>query len=221
VHLESELEAITLNSDGTYSLELGAATVPADHVVLALPFSILRSSVDYTQAGFEPLKVTAIEEQGMGANSKLHLQFSSRHWNTLGCNGDTYADTGYQTTWDVTRTQPGRRGILVDYTGGSVAEAPPSAAQFLAQIDSVLPGISAEWNGLEFLDVWRDYEWTKGAYSFYKVGQYTQFAGMEGRRQGNCHFAGEHAASQDFQGYLNGAVESGERAAAEILADLK
>ena len=44
---------------------------------------------------------------------------------------------------------------------------------------------------------------------------------MEGRRQGNCHFAGEHAASQDFQGYLNGAVESGERAAAEILADLK
>ena len=43
---------------------------------------------------------------------------------------------------------------------------------------------------------------------------------MEGRRQGNCLFAGEHT-SIDFQGYLNGAVETGQRAAAEILADLK
>ena len=43
---------------------------------------------------------------------------------------------------------------------------------------------------------------------------------MERKRQGNCHFAGEHT-SIDFQGYLNGAVESGERAAGEILADLK
>ena len=39
------------------------------------------------------------------------------------------------------------------------------------------------------------------------------------RAQGNCHFAGEHT-SIDFQGYLNGAVETGERAAGEILADL-
>jgi monoamine oxidase len=43
---------------------------------------------------------------------------------------------------------------------------------------------------------------------------------MEKERQGNCHFAGEHT-SQDFQGYLNGAVETGERAAGEILDDLK
>jgi monoamine oxidase len=38
--------------------------------------------------------------------------------------------------------------------------------------------------------------------------------------QGNCQFAGEHP-SIDFQGYLNGAVETGQRAAADILADLK
>jgi monoamine oxidase len=52
------------------------------------------------------------------------------------------------------------------------------------------------------------------------VGQYQRFAGMEGRRQGNCFFAGEHT-SIDFQGYLNGAVETGQRAAGEILADFK
>jgi monoamine oxidase len=43
---------------------------------------------------------------------------------------------------------------------------------------------------------------------------------MEYARQGNCHFAGEHT-SIDFQGYINGAVETGQRAVADILADLK
>ena len=50
------------------------------------------------------------------------------------------------------------------------------------------------------------------------MGQYTEFSGVEKERRGNVHFAGEHT-SQDFQGYLNGGVETGERAAAEILAD--
>ena len=67
---------------GTYTLDVpqaaGTKTVAADRVVLALPFSILRTSVNYSKAGFEPLKVTAIEEQGMGTNSKLHLQFTER-----------------------------------------------------------------------------------------------------------------------------------------------
>jgi monoamine oxidase len=52
------------------------------------------------------------------------------------------------------------------------------------------------------------------------VDQYTKFAGMEYQRQGNCHFCGEHT-SIDFQGYLNGAVETGARVAADVLADFK
>ena len=56
---------------------------------------------------------TAIQELGMGTNSKLHVQFWSRHWNTLGCNGETYSDRGYQNTWEVSRGQRGASGILV------------------------------------------------------------------------------------------------------------
>ena len=74
-------------------------------MVLAIPFSILRASVNFEQAGFKPLKQTAINELGMGTNSKLHVQFSSRYWNSLGCDGATFADTGYQNTWEVTRAQ--------------------------------------------------------------------------------------------------------------------
>jgi len=80
--------------------------------------------------------------------------------------------------------------------------------------------LSAAWNRKVTLDYWPGNVWTKGSYSYWKVGQYTRFAGSESERAGNCHFAGEHT-SQDFQGYLNGAVETGERAAGEILGDLK
>jgi len=52
------------------------------------------------------------------------------------------------------------------------------------------------------------------------VGQHSRFSCAEGERSGNCHFAGEHT-SQDFQGYLNGGVQTGERAASEIPASLK
>jgi monoamine oxidase len=225
----SELVAISRTAAGAYALTfrqgLSTKTVAADRVILALPFSMLRT-VDYAKAGFSDRKVTAIKELGMGTNSKLHVQFDARHWASLGSNGETYADTGYQNTWEVTRAQPGKSGILVDYTGGKVGASfgsgtPASRArQFLAQIEPVLPGIGARWNGRATVDFWAAYPWTKGSYSYWKVGQYTKFAGAERLREGNVHFAGEHT-SIDFQGYLNGAVETGERAAAEIAADLK
>jgi monoamine oxidase len=230
VALGSELVSVRLNKDGTYALGIGTGgstrTVTADKVVLALPFSILRSSVDISKAGFSALKRTAIAEQGMGTNSKLHVQFRDRHWVGLRSNGETFSDRGYQNTWEVSRAQAGASGILVNYTGGTIGASfgsgtPASRAQqFLGQIEPVLPGLSAKCNGRATLDFWAAYPWTKGSYSYWKVGQYTKFSGIEGRREGNCHFCGEHT-SIDFQGYLNGAVETGERVADEILGDLK
>jgi monoamine oxidase len=114
----------------------------------------------------------------------------------------------------------------VDYTGGNIGASfnqgtPTSrAAQFLAQIEPVLPGIAAKWNGRATIDYWPAATWVRGSYAYWKIGQYTQFAGIEGEREGNCHFAGEHT-SIDSQGYLNGAVESAERVASEILGDFK
>jgi monoamine oxidase len=230
ITLGSALVSIKRGADGSYALafEQGGGTqrVTADKVVLALPFSILRSSVDYAKAGFNDVKRRAIAELGMGTNSKLHVQFRDRHWYGLGNNGNTYADTGYQNTWEVTRAQSGTSGILVDYTGGAIGASfgsgtPTSRAQqFLAQIEPVLPGITAKFNGRATIDFWTGYPWTKGSYSYWKVGQYTAFAGAEREQSFDCHFAGEHT-SIDFQGYLNGAVETGERAAGEILDDLR
>ncbi|MEP6761065.1 MAG: NAD(P)/FAD-dependent oxidoreductase, partial [Sporichthyaceae bacterium] len=229
IETETKLVALAKRTDGTWSVttQTGATTrtLIADHVVIAIPFSMLRS-VDLTKAGFSKLKMTAIKNLPMGTNSKLALQFTDRHWRTLGNNGDSYADTGYQATWEVTRAQPGTEGILVDYTGGNIGADFGSltkeqyAARFLEQIEPVLPGISKKWNRKVTLDFWKAYPWTLGSYSYWKVGQYTSFSGVEKEAVGTCHFAGEHT-SQDFQGYLNGAVETGYRAAGEILAALK
>jgi monoamine oxidase len=219
------LKAIKKNADGTYALTIGSSTVVADHVVLALPFTMLRS-VNFSKAGFNDVKTLAINELGMGTNAKVTLQFTSRFWRNQGCTGETYSDRGYQNTWEASRAQPGTSGLLVWYTGGdpgvAVGSGTPEsqAATFLSQIEPVLPGATANWNGKVTRDYWAGNPWTKGSYSYWKAGQYTRFSGAESEASGNCHFAGEHT-SQDFQGYLQGAVETGERTASEILAALK
>jgi len=227
ITMSTPLTAIKLNADGsTYTLTFGngsgSFTKVADHIVLALPFTILRT-VDFSKAGFNQVKTWAINELGMGTNSKVHVQFTSRFWRDQGCTGETYSDRGYQNTWEVSRTQPGKSGILVWYTGGNPGVAVGSGTvqtqvskNFLPWIDPVLPGAIANWNGLAVRDYWTGYQWTKGSYSYWKAGQYTRFSGAEKEQSGNCHFCGEHT-SQDFQGYLQGGVETGERVAGEIL----
>jgi len=63
---------------------------------------------------------------------------------------------------------------------------------------------------------WPSVEHIRGSYACYLPGQ-ASFTGLEGERAGNLHLCGEHT-SVDFQGYMNGGAETGERAAAELTA---
>jgi monoamine oxidase len=235
------MTSIARQNDGTYALSFAGVKTPvvADEVVLALPFAVLRT-LDYSKAGFDSLKGTAIQDLGRGRNDKLQLQFRSRPWDGTGAwpgigNGNSYADTGYQNTWDVTRGQSGTSGIIVDYTGGNVAGSfTPStpysdasspvvrayARTFLGQLEPVYPGITSAWNGKATLSVPTLDANLNCSYSYWRVRQYTAFSGYEKQRQGNVHFAGEHC-SQDFQGYMEGGASEGVRAGGEILDDLK
>jgi monoamine oxidase len=133
----------------------------------------------------------------------------------------------------VTRAQPGSTGILVEYTGGSVAGAyKPStpysnasnnpqvttyAKSFLSQLETVFPGITPHWNSKAILSTpFLDPNFYC-SYSYWRVGQYTQFSGYEKVAQGPIHFAGEHC-SINFQGYMEGGAAEGARAANEIIA---
>jgi monoamine oxidase len=223
----------------TFETKNGCEYVVADRVILTMPFSVLRT-LDYSKAGFSSLKKTAITELGYGTNCKLQLQFDDRLWDEANhpwprSTGTSYADTGYQNTWDVTRAQPGKMGIMVDYTGGSIGasftpDAPYTdsssplvqtyADRFLDQIEPVYPGISSHYTGLATLSAPARDPNLLGSYSCWLVGQYTLFSGFEGVRQGNIHFGGEHC-STSFQGFMEGGAEEGARAAGEILTDYK
>lgn len=230
IELGSALTAIRRNTDSTLRLSITTGQTTLDHtfdsVIVTVPFSVLNTKVDLSHSGFSAVKMQAIRELGMGTNTKLHVQFNQRYWRELGCNGDSFSDRGYQSSWEVTRAQSGTSGILVDYTGGHIGAAAnqgtpvQKAEEFLTQIEPVLPGISEHWNNKVTRHYWADHPWALGSYSYYKVGQYTQFGGAESESEGNCHFAGEHT-SRDYQGYLQGAVHSGEAAAQTVLASLK
>jgi monoamine oxidase len=213
------LKRIVQTGDGGFALTFdtahGAVETAADIVVLAIPFSVLRT-VDLSGAGFSQRKRTAIAELGYGTNAKLNVQFASRSWRHAGpygiSNGTSYADTGYQSTWEVSRAQPGAPGIVVDYVGGGIgaelsqsgpADVPGAAADFLSQIEPVWPGVSATWNGRATLSTPVNDPYRKGSYACYLVGQIVKFGGVEGEAEGRCLFAGEHT-SQDFQGFMEG-----------------
>jgi monoamine oxidase len=242
INLGWSMESIRTASNGSVSITFATPgrtrTVTADHAILALPFTVLRT-LDYGGAGFDARKQQAISQMGAGRNAKLQLQFTSRYWNTRGpwgtSNGNVYSDVGVPNTWDVTRGQDGASGILVDYTGGSAAAAfnpstPYSNASsnpqvttyakgLLTSLEKVFPGISKTWNGKATLSTPFLDPLLNCSYSYWRVGQYTSFGGYEGVPQGHVHFAGEHT-SQDFQGFMEGGASEGVRAAQEVLAAL-
>ncbi|MFI9106132.1 flavin monoamine oxidase family protein [Streptomyces fildesensis] len=230
-----ELIALCRNGDGSYTCTFNhsgsTVSVPADHVVLALPFSTLRK-VDLSKAGLSALKRTAIQQQGMGQNAKLVTQLAAKTWPRAGYNGITNTGPlGYQTAWDgsVAQGPKGSPALLVNFPGGNTARnaltgaahGPAPAADvnwFLGQIEHLYPGTTAAYTGKAYEDHWSLDPWHLGAYHYYKVGQYTSFAGYEGIQEGRIHFAGEHTDVDNST--LNAAVASGERAASEITSQI-
>ena len=80
-----------------------------------------------------------------------------------------------------------------------------------------LPGLVDGFNGRAWVDHWTSDPWTRGSYAAYLPGQYTRYYGFVGLPEGRVHFGGEHTATSN-QGYLEGAVRSGQRCAQEIIA---
>ena len=161
-----------------------------------------------------------------------------RHWNRPGpwgvSGGTSYADTGYQPTWEATRGQPGRPGILVAYTGGATTDALflghpygntqdrnagviQDARRFLARIEPVFPGLGQLWNGRPAGAIPHLNPLWNCSYSYWRVGQYQTIAGYEAVPQGQVYFAGEHT-SVEFQGFMEGAASSGVRVARQVVA---
>ncbi|MFJ3611775.1 MULTISPECIES: flavin monoamine oxidase family protein [Streptomyces] len=236
-----QLRAVTAVSGGRQQLAFTAdgctRTVVADHTVLALPLGVMQR-LDLSGSGFDALKRASLGAMTMGRNAKLSLQFDGRPWNGAGpwglASGSTMSETGYQTSWETSRAQAGGKGILTVYAGGSRADAFTPSAPFrtaadpkvaryastaLSQLEGVFPGITGHWTGKATLAAWPLNPLAYGSYAAWPPGYAHRYAGYEGVRQGNTHFAGEYT-SEVAQGYMEGGAESGVRAADEVLVDL-
>ena len=237
IDLGRQLTALSENSDGSFTLSFASGPeAVADHVVLTLPFTTLRD-VDLSGVTLSALKRQAIAELALGNNVKIQIQVAGRPWTKDGFTGAVLTDAAVDGSWDGTSYQAnGKRGateILIAVPGGADGASlaskyalsqvqgpgPPALiADTLAQLEPIFPGVSNAWSNGPQLAWFNDGNidaHLKGAWSQYNIGQYTSFGGIEGAREGNIHFAGEHT-SIAFQGFIEGAVRSGLRAAREI-----
>ncbi|HEY4997046.1 MAG TPA: NAD(P)/FAD-dependent oxidoreductase [Solirubrobacteraceae bacterium] len=236
VQHDRELVALRANTDRSTRLvfrtSAGTREVDADLVVLALPFSKLRT-VDLRRSGLSALKRRVIDTFGMGANAKIHVELSHKTWPALGYSGATYSDwEGFCCAWDdsVALGADASPALLLGFPGGRVgrsglsggAHGPAPSADvdwLLTQIEQLYPGTRAAYDGLAYEDHWALDPWVQGAYSYCRVGQASSFGEIAAATEGGIHFAGEHTSIVN-QGFLDGAVETGERAAREILRRL-
>ncbi|RJL24799.1 flavin monoamine oxidase family protein [Bailinhaonella thermotolerans] len=243
VRMGHRLVAVRANADGTQTLTFdeGGTTraVTADHTILTVPLPILQG-LDLSRAGFDPRMTNLLRDARMGYCTKLNMQFTARTWLGEGpwpgvASGDCFTDLPFQQVWETTRGQAGATGVLIQYAGGDAARRLRPATAFptesdpyvraladsmLTGVDRVFPGTKAKWNGRAQLSAWHENPYALGAYSYWPVAYLHRYAGYEGTRQGNVHIGGEHT-SYDYQGFMNGGATEGQRAAEEVLADLR
>ncbi len=228
VQFGTRLEALRQNSRGTYILTVNQngriQDMEADQVVLTLPFSLLQK-VDL-QLPLPEVKLRAIQTLGYGTNAKIIAGFNRRVWQQQGSNGSAFSDLPFQESWETSLGQPGNGGLLTDFLGGSrglaanQGNAQEQARAFATQFDQLYPGTAATYSGKAIRFHWPSAPFALGSYACYLPGQYTTIRAAEGEAVDNLFFAGEHT-SLEFQGYMNGASETGERAASEVMAKIR
>lgn len=170
-------------------------------------------------------KRTIIADLGYGTNAKVIGGFSERVWQTMhGASGSVTADLPSQQFWDTSIGQEGESGIITNYLGGQQGLASGDVADaetwwndvVRADLETILPGTANAYvAGSAVRMHWPSYPHNLGSYSCYRPGQWAYY-GIEGAREGNLHFCGEHT-SLEFQGYMEGAAETGMLAAMAIL----
>ncbi|MCR8922837.1 FAD-dependent oxidoreductase [Dasania sp. GY-MA-18] len=234
------LTAITGAAQGPYTCTFSdGSTTTADKLVLALPFTKLRE-VDIAPAiwnTFSSAKQQAINEMSIGANGKIHVQTDSRPWSgvrnvnghDIQMNGVSYSGgDGFVTVWDTQVNGSTTGSVMCDYLGGhqgrNLSGSQPFSSskrtdvnKFLGQIEPVFPGTTAAYENKALTSKWSVNPWSKGSYSTPGLGQFTSFWGAQWEKEtsNNVHFCGEHT-SVEYWGFLQGAVETGERVATEI-----
>jgi monoamine oxidase len=222
VHLNTELVAVSHRGRGVRaSVKRGRAisAIACDYLVLALPATTLRR-VPITPT-LPAQQHDAIARLQYGAATKTLVQFSRRFWRGPGRLKAFGSALTVGAVWDGNEEQRGRSGILSLLAGGGASAAAQAVfahegAQGLADALGWLGSKGATVVASRQI-VWEHDPLARGGYAYIDPGFDPALRAWLARPCGRLFFAGEHTSIK-WQGYMNGAVESGRRAAAEIAA---
>src|SRR5262245_6193943 len=197
----------------------GQSTLEADYAILALPTPLLRR-IPITPS-LPARQHEAIAALKYGRATKTLLQVSNRFWRSTARPRAFGSALPFGALWEGNEEQRGRTGILSLMAGGGASDATQdivnkSGPQGLLQ--------ALDWLGSKRADlvasqqtVWEHDPYSRGGYAFFDPTFDPELRAWLARPAGRLFFAGEHTSIK-WQGYMNGAVESGRRAAAEIAA---
>ena len=149
------------------------------------------------------------------------MQCSQRFWHTEGFSGRARTDLDTKHYWESTAGQPGPRGILQGYITGPGARRLGSfdtSARIrfaMEQAKQVFPEAERYAETAAFFD-WDSELWNRGANAWLRPGDGRAIWPHLATPEGRVHFAGEHTSTSLLHGSLQGALQSGIRAAKAI-----
>ena len=222
LQLKTEVVAVSHRGQGVrVSVRNGRALsqMSCDYLAMTLPASVLRR-IPFTPS-LPAQQHDALARLKYGHATKTLLQFSRRFWRTPGRPRAFGSPLAFGALWEGNEEQRGADGILSLLAGGAASDATRAivAREGVAGLVRAL-----EWLGSKRADllawrqvVWEDDPFARGGYAFFDPDFDTTLRPWLARPCNRIVFAGEHTSAR-WQGYMNGAVESGRRAAAEIAA---
>jgi monoamine oxidase len=156
-----------------------------------------------------------------GAVTKVLIEYRQRFWDEKGWNGRLVTDAPIVYTWHATSHVEDQHGVLTMYTGGEPGARLAALSDeerirtAVAEIEKIFPG-SSELIECTATVAWPNEPYTRGSYAAFAPGEVTAHWKTLFEPAGRLFFAGEHATPT--QGFMEGAVESGQRVASMILA---
>jgi monoamine oxidase len=150
--------------------------------------------------------------------SKNSILYENRFWKDE--NFSLVSDAASHFYFHSTQNQPGTQGILTAYAVGEKADvlASQSDGRRMKKIAGDLTDFNPEAPRLARAIAsysWQRDPYTDGAYALYRPGQWFGIRPILQIAHGKILFAGEHIA--DWQGFMEGAIETGEAAAQNLI----
>ena len=190
----------------------------ADYVVVTVPPPVFRTWT-FTPA-LPPEQRRAFDRISYGPATKALLRFDTRWWRRPNQPRAFGTNLPIGAVWEATEVRGGP-AILTLLAGGRASEE-------LQEILEKEGGGEAVVNRLWWLGTasplreirsmtWERDRWARGGYAFFGPGFEPSWRDDLSRAFGRIIFAGDHT-SREWQGYMNGAVDSGQRAAKEVAA---